>query len=389
MRVTLSVGGKFQAFHLAQELERHGCLFRLLTTYFGHNAKNMAIDRARVLTNALPELLMRVPRRVPVLNRFWEGDMLKFESFDRWASQHIDGSDLVAAWSGFALTTLQRARAMGIKTVLERASTHCVFQREVLEEEYARQGISGRVDRRLEERGTEEYASADSISVPSRFAMETFLARGVSPEKIFVTPFGVNPAEFRRIPKEDRKFRVLFVGSGSLRKGLHYLLEAVHPLRLRDFEVWIIAGITDEMKPFMARYRGAYRSLGTVPFCELYRYYSQGSVFVLPSIEEGMAQVILQAMACGLPVICTPNTGGEDIIADGREGFIVPIRNPQAIREKILTLYDHEAVRKQMSEAAFQRVLSEFSWGRYGDQMVRAYKRILSADGREGAFRNG
>jgi len=384
MRVTVSVGGKFWAFHLAQELQRHGVLFRLLTTYFGYNARGMRIDRNRVLTNIAPELWFRVLGNIPILGRRLDGEMRKVRSFDRWASQQIEGSDLIVSWAGFALETFKRARSMGIKTVLEEGSTHRVFQREILEEEYARQGMKRALDRRLEERREEEYGLADFISVPSQFVFRSFVSKGVSPGKLIVTPFGVDLSEFKKIRKEDQKFRVLFVANGSFRKGLHYLLQAVHELKLRNLEVCIIAArIADEMKPAMAQYRGSYRHIGGVPFLDLHRYYSQGSVFVLPSIEEGMALVLLQAMACGLPVICTPNTGGEDVVRNGREGFIVPIRNPGAIREKIQYLYEHEDARKEMADAAFQRVRSEFSWSQYGNRMVKVYNEILGGADRQ------
>src|SRR5205085_5991502 len=94
-------------------------------------------------------------------------------------------------------------------------------------------------------------------------------------------------------------------------------------------------------------------------------YYSQGSVFVLASIEEGLALVQAQAMACGLPVIATTNTGAEDLFTDGREGFIVPIRQPDAIREKILLLYEDQRLQQQMSHAAIARVRSLGGWDSY------------------------
>lgn len=377
MRVALSVGGKFQAFHLAQELQRHGYLFRLITTYFGYNARGMQIDRRRVVTNIGPELWFRIPTKIPLLNRWISGEARKFTSFDQWASRWIDGADLVVAWAGFGLATLRRARTLGMKTVVERASTHRTFQRELLEEEYARQRMKRSFDRYLEERDLAEYEVADYISVPSHFALQSFIAKGVAPEKLSCIPFGVSLQEFRRIPKEDRTFRVLFVGAASFRKGLHYLLEAVSDLRLPNFETWIIASVSDEIKPLMSKYRHSFRHLGTVPFLELYRYYSQASVFVLPSIEEGLALTLLQAMACGLPVICTPNTGGEDVVRDGLEGFVVPPRDPKAIRERIRHLYENERVRDRMAEAAFTRVRDEFSWGQYAAQMIRFYKRVL------------
>ena len=86
----------------------------------------------------------------------------------------------------------------------------------------------------------------------------------------------------------------------------------------------------------------------------------------MPSIEEGLALVQGQAMACGLPVIATTNTGAEDLFTDGVEGFIVPIRDPEAIREKLLRLYHDPELREEMSRAALSRVQSMAGWDDYG-----------------------
>jgi glycosyltransferase involved in cell wall biosynthesis len=178
--------------------------------------------------------------------------------------------------------------------------------------------------------------------------------------------------------KRIKTFRVVYVGTMSLRKGLPYLLEAVAPLKLRDFELWLIGAVQQEATSFLSKFDGTYRYLGAIPRSDLFRFYSQGSVFVLPSIDEGLALVQAQAMACGLPVIATTNTGAEDLFTDTVEGFIVPIRSPDAIREKILYLYENPAERELMAAAALKRVKSLGGWDTYGEQMVAGYAEALS-----------
>jgi glycosyltransferase involved in cell wall biosynthesis len=107
-------------------------------------------------------------------------------------------------------------------------------------------------------------------------------------------------------------------------------------------------------------------------------YYSQGSVFVLPSIEEGLALVLSQAMACGLPIIATPNTGAEELITDGREGFIIEARSPQAIQEKIIFLYERPDIRDEMARAALARSNHLGGWESYGKKMMDVYSIALS-----------
>ena len=96
------------------------------------------------------------------------------------------------------------------------------------------------------------------------------------------------------------------------------------------------------------------------------------------SIEEGLALVQPQAMACSLPVICTTNTGGEDIIRDGKDGFVIPIRDMDALKEKLVYLYENSGTLKEMGKSAKKRVSSGFTWDDYGDRIIKEYKRILS-----------
>ena len=152
----------------------------------------------------------------------------------------------------------------------------------------------------------------------------------------------------------------------------------MHELKLPSFEFWHIGNIKDEMKPFIKKYKTDKIILkGHKQQNELFKYYSQGSVFVMPSIQEGMANVQLQAMACGLPLICTTNTGGEDIIENGKEGFIIPIRDVNAIKNKIYYLYNNPNISKQMGISAKKKVSSAFTWDEYGNEIVKKYEKIL------------
>ena len=104
----------------------------------------------------------------------------------------------------------------------------------------------------------------------------------------------------------------------------------------------------------------------------------QGSVLVLPSIEEGLGRVQVQAMACGLPVIATTHTGADDVLTDGREGFIVPIRDSRAIRDRLEWMIAHPAERQRMADAALARVASAGGWQTYGSAVELMYLQLLA-----------
>jgi glycosyltransferase involved in cell wall biosynthesis len=107
---------------------------------------------------------------------------------------------------------------------------------------------------------------------------------------------------------------------------------------------------------------------------------SMSHVMVLPSVEEGLAYVQGQAMACGCPVVATEHTGARDLFTDGKEGFIVPIRNPNAIAKRLQSLADSPDTRMSMSEAALQRVQSMGGWEQYGERMYRIFSELIARD---------
>lgn len=386
IKTIVSCGSKFHAFHLAEQLDKKGYLHKIITTFYSQNRgwlpefrkDKEQIDSTKVTTNILPLVMERGFNKIPVIKNLANWNYCSLELFDNWAKNQIAQCDLFVGWSGYSLQSLRKAKSLGTITILERGSSHILFQKEILEEEYANYGIKDKpVDNRIVQKELLEYQEADYISMPSEFVKETFVNKGIDPKKLIKIPYGVDLTNFRKIQKEDDIFRVIFAGSLSLRKGVHYLLKAFSELGLKNAELVLIGHQSKEIKLFMEKYKGCYRYIGKVPHLELYRYLSQGSAFVLPSIEEGLAMVIPQAMACGLPVICTTNTGGADIVRDSKEGFIIPIRDVDALKAKIVYLYEHEDKRKQLSEMALQRVKG-FTWDIYGERMIAAYKKILN-----------
>jgi alpha-maltose-1-phosphate synthase len=377
MKICVGSAGPFYTFDLARQLDRLGHLERLYTAYPSWKVDGLPKEKV----STFPWLMAPAM----VANRFGFNrarDRLNFpmiETFDRWMAERLSPCDVFHCLSSFGLQSHRAARTKhGALTACDRGSTHIEYQNEIMREEFARCGAHfPGIDSRVVERELEEYAFCDLIFVPSSSAMRTFVDKGVQRERLRLNPFGVDLAMFHREPKRDRTFRVLFVGTVSIRKGLRYLFEAMAALERADVELCIAGVIEPEMRPIMAKYEGTFRYLGAVPRTELRKHYSQASVLVLPSIEEGLALVQAQAMACGLPVIATENTGAADLFTDGVEGFIVPIRDAGAIREKILALYENPAMREQMGEAALARVRKIGGWDDYGARAVEYYRAAL------------
>jgi glycosyltransferase involved in cell wall biosynthesis len=383
MRVTVSVGGRFHAFYLARELQRHGALRRLITSYPRFEVAKYGISKALVRSLVFKEVLARGWQKLPrMLRQAYNPQFLLHEGFDVLASRHLEPSDVVVAWSSFGLHTLRRAKAMGAVGVLERGSPHMLREQALTREVYEEQGLRfNRTHPRIIEKELQEYQEAHFICVPSQFAKRSFLQEGVPEEKLLCVPYGVDLGEFYPLPKQDSIFRVVYAGSMALEKGVQYLLRAFSELRLARAELLLVGGLTEEIRPVFRRYEGLFRWVGHVPQRELNRYYAQGSVFVMMGVAEGLAMVQPQAMAAGLPVICSRNSGGEDIVRDGIDGFVIPSRDTEALKEKLLLLYRDPELCRHMGRQARERVKEGFSWRDYGQRALQCYRRLLDARG--------
>jgi glycosyltransferase involved in cell wall biosynthesis len=379
--VTVSVSGRFWAFNLASQLHRRGHLRRLITTYPKFEAAKYGTPQSHTVSHLPLELITRLFQKAPEwCRRHYNPEYAVDEMVDRAASLRIPrDTRIFVGWSSVSLHSMRRAKAIGAVTLLERGSSHMRYQTDILKEEYARFGLRPVVAHtRVFEKELQEYEEADFIVVPSSFVKRTFLDEGIPETKVVQIPFGVDLAEFRPVPKEDKIFRVIFVGGLVLRKGVHYLLRAFHELNLPNAELWLIGSLGDEIVPFLKKYdNGRVFHKGPYRQSELYRYYSQGSVFCLASIEEGLAMVILQAMACGLPVVCTENSGGADIVREGKEGFVVPIRDVTSLKERIMCLYENQDQCRVMGQSARNRVAEGLSWDHYGNLVSDMYAEIL------------
>jgi glycosyltransferase involved in cell wall biosynthesis len=379
MKVFIGSAGRFHTFDLARQMERLGNLGRVYTAYPKWKVDGIPVHKV----SSFPWLL--VPQIVFGRAGFRSVqcglNRVVIETFDRWMARNLESCDVFHCLSSFGVKSHSLARAKGTLTVCDRGSSHIVYQDRILRQEYLHRGIdfSG-IDQWTIDRELAEYESCDLVIVPSTFAYNSFIEMGVSATKLRKISYGVDLSLFRPIVKADRVFRVIYVGVIGLRKGVPYLLDALRRLDLPRFEVWFIGSVLPEIQPFLQRCEGQFRYLGVIPRRELYKYYSQASVLVLPSLEEGLALVQAQGMACGLPVIATANTGAEDLFTDGVEGFIVPIRDPQSIRDKILYLYENPDKRDQMAAAALSGVRSLGGWDTYGDQMAECHR--LNVDAR-------
>jgi glycosyltransferase involved in cell wall biosynthesis len=288
-------------------------------------------------------------------------------------------ANVFVGWSAQCLCSLDAAHQLGMATVVERGSSHIEWQRKELTNEAQATGLPVDVpDPRTIEQELAEYEMADFIAVPSTFAANTFVSNGVPRAKIFVNQFGVDLMLFSNAihPRSLHRptgLQVLHVGRVGPRKGVHYLMDAVR--RIPDAHLTLVGALEPGMDVHVRK--SHVTVTGPVAGKDLPRWYRKADVFCLLSVEEGLALVMAQAMAMGLPIVATSNTGAEDLIEDGVHGFIVPARDPAAAADRLQLLADAPQLRQEMGRRGRARVLEGFAWADYGRRAASFYQRVL------------
>ncbi len=381
MKVTTAAFGRFPTYNQAVELEKRGILFEFLSNY----PKSMALNAG------IKEEHLKIMLYTGVLHRL--NKKIKSKLFTRYLHKEFSKSvlnnlnmdtDIVIGLSSFNFKVIDHLQGSNIVKITDHASVHLEEMKNTIDEEIAEFGLEGysQIPQWSIDVENYEFNNSDYIFLCSNYVKETFLSQGYDRNKLIVNNFGVDLHDFKKVKKEDGKFRIIYCGGIKVSKGVHYLLKAFNELKLKDAELWLIgAGYPNKdlncvIKSMGINFDNIYFK-GSHPQNQLYKLFSQGSIFCFPSLSDGFGLVVSQAMACGLPVIVTENTGAKDIVNENN-GFIVPIKNIEALKEKILTLYSDNDFLLNMSEyVVSKKNLSGISWDAYGQRLEDNLKKII------------
>jgi starch synthase len=384
MRVVQTVFGVFHHFDLARELRRRGELAAVFSTWPWQRLQREGIPRDMVHTFPwihTPEFLAKRARILPR----WLEDHTGYANalaFDEYTLRKLPPCDVLIGISGSSLKTGAKVQQLGGRFVCDRGSSHQRYQEQLVSSEFRRWGVDAPVsDIRDTIREEKIYDIADAITVPSSFAARSFVEMGIPAERIHTIPYGVRLERFKPTgePPADR-FELLFVGNVGLRKGVPYLLEAFARLKHPNKRLRVVGSVSREFAPVLQRLpREHVEFLGLQPQDRVIDLMSTSHMLVLPSVEEGLALVQGQALACGCPVLATTNTGGEDLFTDEVEGFIVPIRDVDALLNRMQRFADDPALRERMRAAALERVKSIGGWESYGDRWHDLLHRLVAS----------
>ena len=359
------------AYQIVAGLHRHQMLRRAYVMRYGGGDPFAAQARTAYWTERVAYRLARYLRA--------DQYVLRDNLFDFYVSRQVRNADIFYGWTHHALYSLRAARRRGLITILERANAHPLTVTRLLADEYKRRGVTEPVYHpRILQKHLRELEIADYIAVTSHFTQASLLENGIAEDRILLTPLGVDAARF--VPANapnDGRFRVLYVGQLRLRKGVQYLLEAWARLRLDNAELLLVGDVVDEFKEILHKALRQHANITVVGHAaDPVRLYQSASVCVLPTLEDGFGLVVLEAMACGVPVILTENTGAKDCVRRDIDGFILPPYQVEAVAETLSFCARHRDQLAQMGRQARQQA-EQFSWTRYQDTLTAHLTRLF------------
>jgi alpha-maltose-1-phosphate synthase len=342
---------------------------------------------SRIRTMPWRELVRQVAGRVGLtaLSRHetgWASCDAIYRSLDRYVAGALRRGmirpQLVYAYEDGALETFRESNRQGIWSVYELPLTYWRLTHQILgEERELRPEWASTLDALRDspaklQRKDLELTLSDVVVVPSRFVAESLVLAPERPRRIEIFPYGAAPSVDAPVAEraEHEPLRILYAGQLNQRKGLAYLFEAL-PRFKHPYELSLAGPLpATPCKALEEALRKVnHRWLGVLPHARLLQEMTRNHVFIFPSLAEGFGLVVTEALSAGLPVITTTNTCGPEIMTDGSEGFVVRIRDPDAIAERFTLLYEDEGRRRAMAEAAKRRA-AEMSWERFEDQVA-------------------
>ncbi len=400
MRITIVVGGRWHAFDLARELEEKNHLHRIITNYPRWVVRRWGIPNRKIVSLPLTFWLIKAIYKLGGEDLMMRCQWIVHSRFAKRAAKHLEGSELIHGWSSFSEPSLQWAQKNNIPTILERSSAHILEQSSILREEYASLGLQWTSTHpSIEKMEQREYNLCTKITVPSRFVECSFLDRGYQRNKLYRNALGVNTNQFEPPTKSPEPpintgLKAIFAGTLSVQKGVHHLLKAFAEAGLEGSQLILLGNASKDLDHLLNHQPDNVILMGHRPQNELCNHYQRAHCFVIASVQEGMAMVQMQALACGLPLICTKHSGGEDLlrmqdsnprkinmgITEYNAGYVVPIRSSDVIAWCLRELALKPGLWEVKRQSALEIGKNELSWAKYGARTIQNYEELLSTD---------
>lgn len=389
VQVIVCQRGARRRYAVPRILEEAGLLKALYTDSSAFSLLGRAasiLEKIGINNKGIQSLVARKPRGIP-RKKIFSSDLLAIytalkiygkdpllyddvlsKNFKKWGAKNVD---YVYNMNTADIPFLKFAKSKGLKIVVDVFVSPLTEQIMEIETQFYNTGQSNQIrNKKILERYKTVFKIADILLCPSNWVAEGCMQ--ITPEyqhKIRICPYG-SSIEITKKPKTKVSNKVLFAGRDVMRKGLHYLADAGVQLKQKGLNVEIfVAGVEKETCSWIKNVESL-NFLGHVPMQQMRQQFEKAAVFVLPSLSEGQAGVVVEALAMGCPVIITRECGVD--IEDGKQGFIVPARDSNAIASKVEEILSNQSLWMEMSQNAIE-FASRFSLEAWSDRMVKIF----------------
>jgi len=373
---------------LLDQLKQHNLDFSYTLYHpryeFGfYNNDNRPSPHTSRLYNNTNWVVWGIKNRIPFLKKKnWQYD-ITYSLYDKITASKLNECDLFFGWPQMSLNCFKKVKKIGGVTILDYPIPHITTWQQLLLEESRIQKIKqphSLFTAYTHKRMLKEIEETDFISVPSSFVKNSFLENGVPESKLLFNSYGIDNDKFHPFSEKPahEKFTIIFVGSVELRKGVHYLLKSFNELQLKNCELKLVGNIHHDFKPYCDLYKSnnQIKWLGGQSKDKTAEEMRKADIMVMPSLLEGLSLTILECMASGTPVISSENAGGLDLIEDGKNGFIFPIRNTDKLKEKIEWCYHNRDKLSEMGKICRNIITETYSTDEYGKRSVNNIKKV-------------
>lgn len=415
MKVVVAHPGKQHSYYLAEALEKAGMLSCYVTTVYnaehsltrifgqmlkGDNKKrfltrkNEVFDKKVIRTCEFSGLVYLLLLRTPKLYKFRKS--LERRLHDKTYIKAIkvaskNKSDVIILYGGFRPMHKEYIQKQfpNLKCIIDVPSLTNLYVKNMLEEDMK---ITGNEYIRTEQASTWDESGHETIRfwannvdgylVGSSVVQRSLEYLGTEKEKIKIVHYGVDTDLFSQKKYDEDGddsdiVTFIFVGSVNRRKGIHHLLPAFKSIKDKNTRLMVV-GKYDKNDPLIVEYSKEenIKFYGFVTKDVVASLYKEADVFLLPSLGEGMAQVGIEAMSSGLPIICSDYSGVNDVVVDGVNGFVIPVSNQAVIAEKMEWFINNKSEISRMGQKARETAL-HLTWDNYSQNVVSAVREII------------
>ena len=399
LKIIVAHPGKQHSYKLASAFKKSGNLLRYCTTIYNkENAfaikvlkkvkpfgiaasvkkkKNPDLEDGEVtLYRTFPAVLEAILYRIEKSKKLYTAlQQRNAKKFGRKVAELAikEGADAVVCYDSNAFECFKylKEKAPNITRIMD--TSHCArpFEKLIVEKEVANSGDDGLMrenfflwNKKYMKNMQQEIELADFFLTPSTFINKSLIGCGVDQSKLVTVAYGNNALPVEHVYNTEGPLQLLFVGNVNYNKGVSYLLKAMERFAAEEVTLKIVGLYNPKEKFVKNNTLKNVKFCGKVDFEEVCNIYRTADVLVINSFAEGMSQVGIEAMACGLPIICSTNAGVQGIVTDGENGFIIEPGNVDVLAEKISWFLKNRTEIERMGRKAAE-VGKSCSWETY------------------------